>query len=212
MWEPRRHTALWPPRLVTGLALPFFKLRDQTHFPAFKPMNISFSHNIKLQAILFLVRGFFPFRNSWRRFSLFSVSSFQIRHGLSLSAASYWTSFDCPTWHAVFSHSVTGPCHMSPFVHPIFIIFPASKSSLVAWFRTLSWSDFLSVLLQTPVLFLIVQDSVVGIATGYGLDDWEVGVRVPIGSRIFSSPRRPDRLWGPPILISNGYRWLFPQE
>jgi hypothetical protein len=40
------------------------------------------------------------------------------------------------------------------------------------------------------------QDSVVGIATGYGLDDRGVGVRVPVGSRIFSS-RRLDRLLGP---------------
>jgi hypothetical protein len=38
------------------------------------------------------------------------------------------------------------------------------------------------------------RDSVVGIATSYGLDDREVGVRVPVGSRIFSSPNRPDRL------------------
>jgi hypothetical protein len=35
-------------------------------------------------------------------------------------------------------------------------------------------------------------DGVVGIATGYGLDDRGVGVRVPVGSRIFSSPRRPE--------------------
>jgi hypothetical protein len=45
--------------------------------------------------------------------------------------------------------------------------------------------------------------------SGYGLDVRGVGVRVPIGSRIFSSPRRPDQLWGPPSLLSNGYRWLF---
>jgi hypothetical protein len=30
------------------------------------------------------------------------------------------------------------------------------------------------------------RDSVVGIATGYGLDNRGVGVRVPVGSRIFS--------------------------
>jgi hypothetical protein len=30
------------------------------------------------------------------------------------------------------------------------------------------------------------QDSAVGTATGYGLDDRGVGVRVPVGSRIFS--------------------------
>jgi hypothetical protein len=48
-------------------------------------------------------------------------------------------------------------------------------------------------------------------ATGYGLDDREVGVRVPVGSRIFSSPRRPDRLCGSPKILSNGNRGLFPR-
>jgi hypothetical protein len=38
----------------------------------------------------------------------------------------------------------------------------------------------------------------------------EVGVRVPVGSRIFTSPGRPDRLWGPPNLLYNGYWGLFP--
>jgi hypothetical protein len=41
------------------------------------------------------------------------------------------------------------------------------------------------------------RDSVVGIATGYGLDDWGVGVPVPVESRIFSSPR--PRSTQPPI-------------
>jgi hypothetical protein len=53
--------------------------------------------------------------------------------------------------------------------------------------------------------------SVVGIATGHGLDERGVGVRVPVGSRIFSSPRRPDRFWSPPNLLSNGYRELIPR-
>jgi hypothetical protein len=53
------------------------------------------------------------------------------------------------------------------------------------------------------------RDISVGIAIGYWLDYWsEVGV--PVGSRIFSSPRRPERLWGPLSLLSNGYRGLFP--
>jgi hypothetical protein len=37
------------------------------------------------------------------------------------------------------------------------------------------------------------RDSVVGTATGYGLDDLRAGIRVPVES----SPRHPDRLWGP---------------
>jgi hypothetical protein len=36
-------------------------------------------------------------------------------------------------------------------------------------------------------------DSAVGIVTGYGLDDRGVGVRVPVGARIFTSPYCPDR-------------------
>jgi hypothetical protein len=54
-----------------------------------------------------------------------------------------------------------------------------------------------------------IRDSVVGIATSYRLDDRGVGVRVPVRPRIFSSPRRPDRLWGPPYLVSSGNLWLF---
>jgi hypothetical protein len=37
---------------------------------------------------------------------------------------------------------------------------------------------------------ITIAGSSVGIVTGYGLDDGEVGVRVLVGSRIFSSPRR----------------------
>jgi hypothetical protein len=57
-------------------------------------------------------------------------------------------------------------------------------------------------------MFLISPINMVGagIATGYELDHQGVGVRVPVGSRMFCSPRRPDQLWGPPSLLSNGDR------
>jgi hypothetical protein len=50
------------------------------------------------------------------------------------------------------------------------------------------------------------RDSSVDIATGYTLDNREFGVRVPVESRILSSPCRPDRLWDPPNLLFNGYQ------
>jgi hypothetical protein len=53
--------------------------------------------------------------------------------------------------------------------------------------------------------------SAVGIATGYGLDDRGVGVRVPIGLRMFTSPRRSDRLWGLPSLSNGATSDYFPE-
>jgi hypothetical protein len=46
-------------------------------------------------------------------------------------------------------------------------------------------------LLHRYVMFLRSRDSVTRIANGYVLDDPRVGIQVPVGSRIFSSPRRP---------------------
>jgi hypothetical protein len=59
--------------------------------------------------------------------------------------------------------------------------------------------------------YSVSRDSAVGIVTGYWLDDRGVGVRVPVRSRIFTSPCRPDRLWGLPNLLRNGYRGPFPR-
>jgi hypothetical protein len=48
------------------------------------------------------------------------------------------------------------------------------------------------------------RDSSVGIVTRYGL---EVRGSNPVGGKIFLA--RPDRSWGPPSLLYNGYR-VFP--
>jgi hypothetical protein len=82
-----------------------------------------------------------------------------------------------------------------------------SSASLVHNVLTAPMCHFTKVhLLIYAYIYFRSRDSVVDIATGYGLDDRGVAVRVPVGSKIFSSSRRPDRLWGPPSLLYNGYR------
>jgi hypothetical protein len=54
--------------------------------------------------------------------------------------------------------------------------------------------------------------SAVGIATGNGIDDRRVGVRVPLGSTTLTSPYRADWFWGPPRIQFNGYVGLFTPE
>jgi hypothetical protein len=51
--------------------------------------------------------------------------------------------------------------------------------------------------------------SIVGtdsIVTGYVPDGQGVGIRVALGARFLSSPRRPDRFWGSFNLLANGQR------
>jgi hypothetical protein len=70
---------------------------------------------------------------------------------------------------------------------------------------SISLHDVVLTYLSTDTTLLRSRVNAVGIATGYGLDDRGIGVRVPAGLGIFSSLRRPDRLWGP-LLLFNGYR------
>jgi hypothetical protein len=57
--------------------------------------------------------------------------------------------------------------------------------------------------------FIMSQDSSVSLVLGYGLDDR--GSNPGRGSEFFSSLPRPDRLWNPPSLLSNGYWGFFPR-
>jgi hypothetical protein len=81
----------------------------------------------------------------------------------------------------------------------------------IDWFELAPVASSLYGLSGSYCYFWRSRDSSVGIATGYGLDDRGVGVRVPVGSRMFFSSRRPDRFWSPPNLLSNGYRGLFSE-
>jgi hypothetical protein len=50
-------------------------------------------------------------------------------------------------------------------------------------------------------------------SVGYGLVDRAIQVTSPVGATIFvSNLVSPDRLWGPPSLLSNGYRGPFSGE
>jgi hypothetical protein len=55
--------------------------------------------------------------------------------------------------------------------------------------------------------------SSVSIVSGYGLNDQTIEVRSPAEAKDFSSSLLcPDRLWGPPSLLYNGYRGSFPRD
>jgi hypothetical protein len=75
-----------------------------------------------------------------------------------------------------------------------------------------SWTKFRALLLLfQPNRYFVSSSSksIQRLVTGWTTEGSEF--RVPVGSRIFSSPCRPHRLWGPPNL-SNGYRGLFPRR
>jgi hypothetical protein len=95
-------------------------------------------------------------------------------------------------------HSTAVSCETDSFLILYSIIFQISWLEVFTC-KLILWKD-----LSFIIILDRSQDSVVGIVTGYRLDDWGVRVWVPVGSRIFCSPHRPDWLWGPPNLLYNG--------
>jgi hypothetical protein len=125
----------------------------------------------------------------------------------SLRSAKFF-SLVWPPW---MSSNIIG-CASALFVCPR-LLPPTSKvlnNSSEAWTASIKISVLFG-FFTSNVAVILSRVSAVGIATGYGLDDRGVGVQVPVGSNIFSSPRRPDHLWVPPSLLSksNGYRGGF---
>jgi hypothetical protein len=80
-------------------------------------------------------------------------------------------------------------CHTVVTRHPpnMDIICTIHQNITMHTHRMLPRNMILCTIHNTPYSW----DSVVGIATGYGLDDWGVGFWVPIWSRIFSPVSRP---------------------
>jgi hypothetical protein len=91
---------------------------------------------------------------------------------------------------------VTTSSHLAPVVHQLLTSnILRSPCAYVIFYKRVT---YIKISYFSNTYYNSSRDSVVVIATGYGLDDRGVGVRVPVESRIFSSPRRPDRLWGSP--------------
>jgi hypothetical protein len=62
------------------------------------------------------------------------------------------------------------------------------------------------------IMHLDEPGSSVSIVSGLGLDDRVIEVRSPAETKgFFVQPLSPDRLWGPPSLLYNGYRRSFPR-
>jgi hypothetical protein len=58
---------------------------------------------------------------------------------------------------------------------------------------------------------VVSRGSSVSIVSDYGLDDWAIEVRYPAEEKgFFLYPLCPEKLWGPPSLLSNRHRGPFP--
>jgi hypothetical protein len=67
----------------------------------------------------------------------------------------------------------------------------ATESITILWQYLINeigvWEIYIQIFVIISTIFFSA-NTVVGIETGYGLHDREVGIRVPVGSRFFTSP------------------------
>jgi hypothetical protein len=114
---------------------------------------------------------------------------------LTLCIALWKQSFTAETWIYTYVPSVrphgSSPVLQRGQLHNCFTRWGKMGTSLCSCTYTRPVTKFNWCWL---VIFNKYRDRAVGIATGYVLDDWEIGVRIPVGLRIFCSPRHPDRL------------------
>jgi hypothetical protein len=93
--------------------------------------------------------------------------------------------------------------HLS-YVHPLIRLISKNNGMIeimisIAVHTRSCWTNLIFTYIQAAS-----RDSTFCIATGYGLDDQGVGIRVPLGARIFISPYRPYWLWGHPASYAMG--------
>ena len=95
-----------------------------------------------------------------------------------------------------FCHGILTSCRTNSTFHATIVPASRSYSNFVFFWSVLTFKNLL--------LVNMGRDSSVGIATRYGLDGPGIESR---GGEIFHN--RPDRSWGPTVLLYNGYR-VFP--
>jgi hypothetical protein len=137
--------------------------------------------------------------------------------------AVYWTTMFTIV-HKRACHWSLIPYHINPshFIYLRFILVLSSHLYLdhpnglySSTFPTISlYTFFVSSMCATCPAHLILPDwinlRVGGIATSHGLDDRGVGVRIPVESRIFSSPQYSDLFWARPASYTMGTEGSFP--